>query len=164
MSLKGVCRSSCSEANKQARLVENEVCFFQTPESGEQEGGGRLSKGRLPPSLTNRGESFYGQSQRWGGYMQRQRSRLWQASTERSSAVWPGLPGRFRHSLQSQAHLSRFSAVSSRNWGSSCPGSAWSSLVNSSTWGFRVYKTAHRTWLRIWSVVIEKELNVLDGA
>ena len=34
-------------------------------------------------------------------------------------------------------------------------------VVNFSTWGFGIYKTAHRTWLRILSTALEKELKVL---
>ena len=39
-------------------------------------------------------------------------------------------------------------------------------VVNLSTWcrGFSIYKTAHRTWLRISSITLEKELKVLDCA
>ena len=33
-----------------------------------------------------------------------------------------------------------------------------------STWCFSIYKTAHRIWLRILSLALEKELNVLDCA
>ena len=42
----------------------------------------------------------------------------------------------------------------------------WSSghLVNFSTWCFCIYKTAHRLWLRILSITLEKELKVLDYA
>ena len=35
-------------------------------------------------------------------------------------------------------------------------------VVNVSTWGFSIYKTAHRKWLRIFSVAFEKELKVLN--
>ena len=37
-------------------------------------------------------------------------------------------------------------------------------VVNFSTWGFSIYKTAHRKWLRILSTALEKELEVLDYA
>ena len=37
-------------------------------------------------------------------------------------------------------------------------------VPNFSTWGFSVYKTAHRIWLRILSVALEKELKVLNYA
>ena len=43
-------------------------------------------------------------------------------------------------------------------------GTVWSSLANSSTWGFSICKTAHTMWLRVWSVALEKELKVPDGA
>ena len=36
--------------------------------------------------------------------------------------------------------------------------------VNFSTWGFSICKTAHRIWLRILPVILEKELKVLDYA
>ena len=35
-------------------------------------------------------------------------------------------------------------------------------VVIPSTWGFSIYKTAHTMWLRISSIVLEKELKVLD--
>ena len=35
-------------------------------------------------------------------------------------------------------------------------------VANFSTWGFGIYKTAHRIWLRILSIALEKELNILD--
>ena len=37
-------------------------------------------------------------------------------------------------------------------------------VVNFSTWCFRICKTAHRIWLRILSIALEKELRVLDYA
>ena len=37
-------------------------------------------------------------------------------------------------------------------------------VVNFSTWGFSMYKTAHRMWLRILSTDLGKELKVLDFA
>ena len=37
-------------------------------------------------------------------------------------------------------------------------------VVNFSTWCFTVYKTAHRIWLRILFIALEKELKVLDCA
>ena len=37
-------------------------------------------------------------------------------------------------------------------------------VLNFSTWDFSIYKTAHRIWLRILSLALEKELNVLDCA
>ena len=37
-------------------------------------------------------------------------------------------------------------------------------VVNFSTWGFGIYKTAHRIWLRILSIALETELKVLDYA
>ena len=37
-------------------------------------------------------------------------------------------------------------------------------VVNFSTWCFGIYRTAHRIWLRILSIVLEKELKVLDYA
>ena len=36
-------------------------------------------------------------------------------------------------------------------------------IFNFSTWYFGIYKTAHRIWLRILSIALEKELNVLDS-
>ena len=36
--------------------------------------------------------------------------------------------------------------------------------LTSSTWGFSICKTAHRIWLRILSIVLEKELKILDYA
>ena len=35
-------------------------------------------------------------------------------------------------------------------------------VVNFSTWYSGIYKTAHRIWLRILSIALEKELKVLD--
>ena len=35
-------------------------------------------------------------------------------------------------------------------------------IFNFSTSGFTIYQTAHRIWLRILSIALEKELNVLD--
>ena len=35
-------------------------------------------------------------------------------------------------------------------------------VLNFSTSGFSIYKTAHRIWLRILSIALEKELIVLD--
>ena len=35
-------------------------------------------------------------------------------------------------------------------------------VVNFSIRGFSIYKTAHRIWLRILSIALEKELKVLD--
>ena len=40
-------------------------------------------------------------------------------------------------------------------------GSVCDHLVNFFHLGFRIYETAHRIWLRILSVVLEKELKVL---
>ena len=37
-------------------------------------------------------------------------------------------------------------------------------VVNFSTWGFSIYKTAHRIGLRILSMALEKELKVLEYA
>ena len=37
-------------------------------------------------------------------------------------------------------------------------------VVHFSTWGFSIYKTAHRTWFRISSIAVEKKLKVLDYA
>ena len=37
-------------------------------------------------------------------------------------------------------------------------------VVNFSTWCFGIYKTTHRIWLRIFSIALEKEPNVLDYA
>ena len=37
-------------------------------------------------------------------------------------------------------------------------------VVNFSTWGFGIYKTAHIIWLRILSIALETELKVLDYA
>ena len=37
-------------------------------------------------------------------------------------------------------------------------------IVNFSTWGFSIYKTAHRIGLRILSMALEKELKVLEYA
>ena len=37
-------------------------------------------------------------------------------------------------------------------------------VVNFSTWCFGICKTAHRIWLRILSIALEKELRVLDYA
>ena len=37
-------------------------------------------------------------------------------------------------------------------------------VLNFSTWCFSIYKIAHRIWLRILSLALEKELNVLDCA
>ena len=158
---KGICvRSGCSplKSQKPSQLVERKVCLIS--DAGNL-WGREVDICPLPPSLTNRGESFYRQSW-WGGL---HAETVQPSLTGIRRVVLSGLTSVFlvvsgTVSLQSRAHLSHFPAVSSRNWGSSCPGSAWSS----STWGFSVYKTAHRMWLRIWSVFLEKELNVLDGA
>ena len=42
----------------------------------------------------------------------------------------------------------------------------WSghNVVIFSTWGFGIPKTAHRIWLRILSIALQKELKVLDYA
>ena len=37
-------------------------------------------------------------------------------------------------------------------------------VVNFSTWGFGIYRTAHRIWFRILSTSLKKELKVLDYA
>ena len=66
----------------------------------------------------------------------------------------------------SDSHLqSGFFEASSRNCGSFCCG--WSLVtrqLSPSTWCFGVYKTAHGTWLRIPSMVLERGLKVLDYA
>ena len=43
-------------------------------------------------------------------------------------------------------------------------GTACHHVVNFSTWRFGIYQTAHRIWLRILSIALEKELNILDYA
>ena len=43
-------------------------------------------------------------------------------------------------------------------------GTVWPCVVNFSTWGFCIYKRAHRIWLRILPIALEKELKVLDYA
>ena len=35
-------------------------------------------------------------------------------------------------------------------------------VTNFSSWCFGIYKTAHRTWLRMLSIALEKELEVLE--
>ena len=56
---------------------------------------------------------------------------------------------------------SHFFVVSSWNCSSSCPGWSGHHVVNFPIWGFSIYKTAHRIWLRILSTALEKELIVL---
>jgi len=60
---------------------------------------------------------------------------------------------------------SYFFVASAWNCGSSCPGSSLVIMwLSSFAWSFSIYKTAHRIWLRILSIVLEKELKVLDCA
>ena len=37
-------------------------------------------------------------------------------------------------------------------------------IINFSIWGFSIYKRAHRIWLKILPIVLEKELKILDYA
>ena len=60
---------------------------------------------------------------------------------------------------------SYFFVASVWNCDSSCPGSSLVIMwLSSFAWSFSIYKTAHRIWLRILSIVLEKKLKVLDCA
>ena len=112
-------------------------------------------KADSPPPWQAAGESYYRQSQGWGGH-------LW-SHPEWSSAVWLASSWSF----QVQLVFSPRRACSISLWSvlgtgaARALGTVWSSLANSSTWGFSICKTTHRIWLRILSVVLEKELNML---
>ena len=74
----------CSEAIKEARLVERKVCFILDVGDGGQ---GYTCPKATSPHWESVGNSFY--SLREGGYMQKQHSQLWQSSWNWSSVVWP---------------------------------------------------------------------------
>ena len=74
----------CSEAIKEARLVERKVCFILDVGDG---GRGYTCPKATSPHWESVGNSFY--SLREGGYMQKQHSQLWQSSWNRSSVVGP---------------------------------------------------------------------------
>ena len=57
-----------------------------------------------------------------------------------------------------------FSELSSQNCGSLYHGCSLVFRLLPPGGGFSIYKTAHRTWLRILSVALKKELKVLDFA
>ena len=132
-----------------------------------EESGGHLSKGRLPPTPCWQagGESCYRQSQGLGGHRQKEHSHLW-SHPELSSAVWPASSWSFQVQLVfSPGRTCSISLWSVLGTGAArVLGTVWSSLANSSTWGFSICKTAHTMWLRVWSVALEKELKVPDGA
>ena len=102
---------------------------------------------------------------RGGGPQAEKHSHLWSHS-ERSSAVWPASSWSFQVQLVfSPGRTRSISLWSVLGTGAArVLGMVWSSLANSSTWGFSICKTAHTMWLRVWSIALEKELKVPDGA
>ena len=122
-----------SKASKQTRLVQRKLCFIS--------------------DAGNRG---------WGGALYVENRTV----TSNSHLQIGGLTSIIlialgTVSLQFQVHLFPFA------WGQFLELWLWQLqsghyVVNFSTWHFGIYKTAPRTWLRILSIVLEKEPKVLD--
>ena len=123
-----------------------------------------LSKGWFPapsPHWQAEGESSYRQSE--GGYMQKQQS----SQTVIFTLVISGLTSIILLKVQllfsSRVHLFPFLwGQFSELWQLMSWVQSGHQVVNFPPWCFSVGKTAHRIWLRILSIVLEKELKVLS--
>ena len=157
----------CSRASKQVRLVERKVCFIS--DAGNWGGGLWTSvQGQFPPTPTPwqaGSESIYRQSQGRGQHAETAQSSL----TVIFKLVTGGLPSsvlvalgtvdlQFRGALVPISLQSVLRTVAAHVL-------VWSGhRVVNFTWCFSIYKTAHRIWLRVLSIALEKELKVLDYA
>ena len=93
--------------------------------------------------------------------MQKQHSQLWWSSWNWSDQSHLDC-FKYRKSSVPGSVSSLFLEATAWNGGTSCPGYRLVLMqLTSSTWGFSVYKTAHRTWLRRLSIVFEEELKAL---
>ena len=141
--------------------------LFQMPETegGEVEDEGWTSRHRVD-SLTD--NCWARQIGRGRGYRQEQHSQLWQSSWAGPVVSDRRRLGRFQHRRSSGPGSvnSHFFEASSWNCGGLCAGYhlVIMQLTSSASRGPSIYRTAHRTWLRIWSIGLEEELNILDFA
>ena len=131
------------------------------------EGGGHLSKSQFPhPAWQAGSENFYRQNRGAG-------------VTCRNSTVISNSHLQLVISGLTSIILVLLGTVNLQFWGALVPISvrqlselwqlkSWIQsvhhVVNFSTLGFSIYKTAHRIWLRILSIALEKELTVPDYA
>ena len=145
--------------------MERKVCFIS--DAGNQAGMGEDSPqaDSSPPNEQGVRAFTDGVGRGRGAYMQNQHSQLWQASSNRSSVVWPEASWSFgaQWIFSCRVHSSPLLyGQTSELWQlMSCVQSSHH-VVNFSTWCFNICKTVHRMWLRILSTALEKELRVLD--
>ena len=163
--------SDCSllKTNKQARLVERKVGFISDIDYWGREVGRRLTKRWLPSSTaaSQWGESFYRQKLRGTTCRKITQTVLTVIFKLVISIVLVVLVVLGTVSLQFQGWLVSMSLrpvlgiVAAYDMGT-----VWSSCSYPLPpgGGFTIHKTAHRIWLWILSIALEKELNVLDYA
>ena len=151
--------------------MERKVCFIL--DASNWKGGGQrigytpVQRPTPPPcnqgtrvSIDRRGGA------RGGGYMQKQHSQLWPSSWNWSVVAWPAWL------FEAQLIFSPRVGVFPFPWGWFLE--LWklmsqlqsdNQVVNvSHLVGFSVSKTAHRIWLRIFSLALEKEIKVPEFA
>ena len=166
----GVCvgpSAHCSKANTQAMLMERKMGF--TLNVGNWQGRVETSVQRTP----------HHPSRPWSFYRQKCRGCIQGLHAETAQSALTVI---FRLAIRwsDRHHLDCFRSSSSLVPGSVCShffeaifrncgslGHGYSLVImelTSSTWGFSICETAHRIWLRILSIVLEKELKVLDYA
>ena len=146
---------------------KGKFALFQMQATGG-EGCGHPSKANSPPTPTPwqaGSESIYRQSQGRGQHAETAQSSL----TVIFKLVTGGLPSsvlvalgtvnlQFRGALVPISLQSVLRTVAAHVL-------VWSGhRVVNFTWCFSIYKTAHRIWLRVLSIALEKELKVLDYA
>ena len=157
------------KATKEARLAERKVCFILDACHWEGVGqAGLLSKGRLPYT-DNQGARAFIDLQTEGGL---------HAETARSArTVILKLVQRWSDSIilivlstVNLQFLGRFVPISLRPILGMVAVYVMATVWSSCSYllppggGFSIYKTAHRVWLWILSIALEKELKVLDFA
>ena len=150
-----------SKANKKARLVERKVCFISDASncgSGVRGGEGgvqRPTPRHPPPPTSKRVRAFIDSVRRTALLAETAQSSL----TVMFKLVISGLTS----IILAVFHLfpficSQFSTL----WQLMSRVQSGCQVVNFSPWCFGICKTAHRIWLRILSIALEKELIVLD--
>ena len=152
---------SLLKANKEARFVQNKVCFNLDPGNWRMGVGWTPAQRPAPPPLTVEARAF-----RAGG-------------REALSALpvmlklvtqWSGQHHldcfKYYYSSAPRSVCSHIFEAGSRNCSSLCHGYSLviMPLTSSTWWGFNLYKSAHRRRLRTGSMSHEEELKVLDYA
>ena len=149
----------CSKANKQTRLVEGKVCFIS--DGGNLAGGWMSVQRPAPHHWQSVGKLFYRQTE---------------GATFRNSMVSSDSHHQIGHQRSDLCYLGWLGTINLQFQGLFVSISlrpflrimSWIQsghpVVNFSTWGYSVYKTTHRIWLRVLSIALEKKLKVLDCA